>query len=224
MVSKPNSNLVDLTINAVVSQQRSQAKNITLENGTQSQEFDLSANQYEENRHFFLSHYFRNNYEKALSNLPYINSPISITRVDVYVNDNRGRPEDVQRDVLAFSDLGENQPNNPGVVSLPGNALPQNNSNDLYQRLLGNPSIRDLDAQAGAILQTQFNLQDIRDFRKTQVRKLDPDEFTYDPKLGYISLNFSLKTNEVLAVAYEYTTIFGGTYRVGEFPDNIFQR
>lgn len=210
-----------LTINSVVAQQRSQSKNMTLQNGTQVQNFEVSSDAYDDNRHFFLAHHFRDNYEKALENLPYINSQVIVTRVDVYVLDSRGNAQDVQRDIVAFADLGEANPNNPNVTPNLGKELPQNGSNNLYEKLISNTQLRELD-EVSPILQTTYGLRDIIDFKKTQVRKLDPDEFTFEPKLGFISLNFSLRSNELLAVAYEYTTIFGGTYRVGELADNLF--
>jgi cell surface protein SprA len=50
-------------------------------------------------------------------------------------------------------------------------------------------------------------------------RKLTPQEFTYHPQLGYITLNQSLNQDEVLAVAYQYTAN-GVTYQVGEFGND----
>ncbi len=213
-----------LTVNSVLSQQKSRPKNITLENGAQEQEFEISVENYDENRHFFLAHYFRDNYEKALSNLPYVNSDVIITRLDVYVNDTRGTPEDVQRDIVGFADLGECNPANPNTIGYAGKCPPDNESNNLYRKLSDNPSTRNLD-QVGQVLETpggEFGLNDVRDFRKTLARKLEPTEYTYDPQLGYVSLNFSLRPNEVLSVAYEYTTIYGGQYQVGEFAEDIF--
>lgn len=211
-----------LTINSVISQQQSQSKTVTLQNGTQVQDFEVPIDQYDENRHFFLAQYFRSNYEKALANLPYINSPVTITRVDVYVMDTRGNAADVQRDVVAFADLGESQPFNTNINATAGKELPQNSSNDLYQHLVSNPEYRNLTTTSYLLQTSSKQLRDIVDFKKIQVRKLAPNEYTFDPKLGYISLNTSLNANQLLAVAYEYTTIFGGTYRVGELGENLF--
>lgn len=213
-----------LTLNTVLSQQRSQSRNLQLQSGAQVQKFEVQADQYDENRHFFISQYFRDNFEKAVSKLPYINSPITITRLDVYVNDTRGTPDDTQRDIIAFADLGEYQPYNTYTQGNPDKKLPENNSNNLYTKALANPQTRIL-SQVTALLDNpagDFRLTNISDYAKSRARKLDPDEYTYDPQLGYVSLNFQLRPNEVLAVAYEYTTIFGGRYQVGELADNIF--
>lgn len=210
-----------LTINTVLSQQRSQNRNLTIQNGGQEQRFEIAADQYDVDRHFFLAQYFRDNYEKALSSLPFINSEVIITRVDVYVADNRGTPDDPQRDIMAFSDLGEYDPYSDNVIVFPGNKLPDNGINDLYQKLIGNPTLREL-VEVSAELESpagEFRLTDVVDFKKTMARKLDYNEYTFDPQLGYISLNSRLPDNAVLAVAYEYTTIYGGLYRVGELSE-----
>ena len=211
-----------MTINTVLSQQRSQAKQITLENGAQIQEFEIQPINYDENRHFFLANYFRDNYEKALSGLPYINSPVIITRVEVYINDTRATPDEVQRDIVAFSDLGEVEPFNENTTGFPANKLPDNASNNLYGNLRNNPDTRKLNQVTSILESSEFGLQDVRDFKKTQARRLEPGEFTYDPRLGFISLNFSLRANEVIAVAYEFSTIYGGQYQVGEFSSDVF--
>ena len=55
------------------------------------------------------------------------------------------------------------------------------------------------------------------DYEKLQnARLLQPSEYTVNTTMGYISLKLGLQTDQVLAVAYEYT--YGGnTYQVGEF-------
>jgi cell surface protein SprA len=213
-----------LTLNTVLSQQRSRAKAITLQNGAQTQEFKLTADQYDESRHFFLSQYFRDNYEKAVASLPYINSPITITRLDVYVNDTRGTAEDVQRNIVAFADLGEVTPYNTNTIGDPLHKLPQNSSNNLYQKLMSNGNTRMLDNVSTELNDPagEFQLKNTRDYFKTLARRLDPDEYTYDPQLGFVSLNFQLRPNEILGVYYEYTTNSGGRYEVGEAVERFF--
>lgn len=214
-----------LTVNNVLSQQKSRSRNITLENGAQIQDFQIPINEYDENRHFFLAQYFRNNYEKAVKNLPYINSPVNITRLEVYVSDTRGTAEDVQRDIVGFADLAEKEPfNDAGITGIAGKSLPENGSNDLYQRLISEGDNARLLDQVTNTLESpaKFRLKDVSDFRKTSARKLNESEYTYDPQLGFVSLNFTLRAHEVLAVAYEYTTIFGGVYKVGEFANDVF--
>ena len=63
------------TISSVFSEQRSQSQNISTQGGGKLQEFTLFALDYEEDRHYFISQYFRDQYDTFLANYPYINSP-----------------------------------------------------------------------------------------------------------------------------------------------------
>ncbi|MDA0199234.1 MAG: cell surface protein SprA [Bacteroidetes bacterium] len=212
-----------LTVNSVISEQKSQKKSLVLENGAQTQKYEVNVDEYDENRHFFLGHYFRDNYENAVKSLPYINSNITITKLEVWVSDSRSTENSIQRDIVGFADLGEPELIvAPGIDKIAKNNLPDNNANTLYQKINSNGQLRKLDAVSSLLTSGQYGLTDLRDFRKTIARKLNEDEFTYDPQLGFVSLNFTLQTNEVLAVAYEYTTSNGGLFRVGEFAQDVF--
>ena len=108
-----------------------------LQGGAASQAFNIKADDYEENRHFLLAQYFRNNYNKAMSELPLVQSNIQIQRVEVWITNRTGATTDT-RDVVAFMDLGENAPFRTSLNGRAG-ALPDNNANDLYQILKNNP-------------------------------------------------------------------------------------
>ncbi len=211
-----------LKLSTVLSQQRSETKSLQIQNGALVQDFEVEADRYEENRHFFLNNYFRSNFNKALETMPYINSQVEITNLEVWVTNTRGETENI-RDIVAFADLGERDPYAESLSPNPAcpGVFPQNCSNDLFSNLKEHPSAPINRDQIVSVLETQFGLKDIQDFKKQQVRRLNPSEFTYDPKLGFLSLNFALKTTEVLAVSYEYTTIFSDqVYRVGEFSQD----
>src|SRR5690606_7130775 len=49
---------------------------------------------------------------------------------------------------------------------------------------------------------------------------LTANEYTLNPRLGYISLNTQLNADQVLAVAYRYTAN-GKEYQVGEFSTDV---
>ncbi|HOI79434.1 MAG TPA: cell surface protein SprA, partial [Petrimonas sp.] len=70
-----------LRVSTVLSQQESESRTISSRGAVQTTPFEINADQYDENRHFFLSHYFRDNYDKALAKLPYVQSAVSITRL-----------------------------------------------------------------------------------------------------------------------------------------------
>ncbi len=211
------------TVSALMSQQKSKKESITLDNGVQLQKFEIAADKYDLNRHYFLSQKFRSNFDFALSTIPNINSVLQINRVEVWVTNRNGATVNV-RDVVALADLGEVTPFSTNVNSIPTNPLPDNYSNDLYQQLTGgSPSVSDDRRGIDNVipfLQNDLNLQPIQDYEKIYARKLAPSDFTFDAALGFISLNQTLNPNEVLAVAYEYT-YNGVRHQVGEFSTQI---
>ena len=203
-----------LTVTSVFSQQRGESSVINVQGGSQLSEYSVTVDDYDANKHFFLSDYFRENYNKALSRLPVITSDVSITRIEVWVT-NKTTNFEQSRNIVAVNDLAEPNPHfynrDPGQT---GN-YPRNELNHAYQELTSTHSaIRDIKnvtsdlESAGLVLGTDFE-------KIENARLLSAREYTYNEKLGYISLNTALNTDEILAVAYEYT-YRGQTFRVGE--------
>lgn len=223
------------TVTGVFSRQNSERRTIVAEGGGMVEEFELFALDYDANRHFFLSQFFRNKYDEALENYPFINSRVRITRVEVWVTNRQNRLNEVnnnQRNIVAIQDLGESRLMNanlertivtdlnlhPGFFNVPADTPPNNQNNQYDPRNIGNnflnESLRNINTIASG-----FNIQvtEGKDYVKLEnARKLNSSDFTFHPQLGYISLRQPLNNNEVLAVAYEYT-IGGEVYRVGEF-------
>lgn len=218
-----------LRVTAIASQQRSESQNIQVQGGAQQQFFEVKADEYDENRHFFISHFNRETFENALDRMPFINSVFKINRIDVYVTNERNQAEGV-RDIVALSDLGELtrttaeniQPgpgaNNRDITGV--YPLPSNNVNTLYQDLIDRPEARTLDNAVNILQSPPFNQRQARDFEKVRARKLMPSEYTVDLELGYISLNTTLRPDQVLGVAYEYV-YNGETYQVGELDNEV---
>ena len=217
------------TISGVFSEQRSQSQNITSQGGGKLQEFSLYALDYEEDRHYFISQYFRDNYDTFLSNYPYINSPVQINRIEVWVT-NRGYQTQNVRNIIALQDLGEANPNNSKLDDSVSEFFfatnpkdpPSNNANKLDPDEIGfqgvlNENIRDI-----ATVNNGFNnvrVSEGRDYAVLEsARKLNSKEYTFHPQLGYISLNQRLSNDEILGVAFQYTYL-GKVYRVGEFAN-----
>ena len=213
-----------LDVTSIFSQQRSQAKNITITNGSQQGEFRLTPADYEANKHYFLSQYFRNNYDRALANIPIISTNINITKIEVWTT-NRTSVTTDSRDILGFLDLGENNPYNKALVQGGGSNLPSafsspnfpTQSNSLVRNLPANARLTNSNAIA-AYFQGSGNTDNYS--KLTYARKLTDKEFKLQPQLGYISLNYPLNNDEVLAVAYRYT-YNGVEYQVGEFSSDI---
>lgn len=207
-----------LSVSGIFSQQKGESKVIQLEKGAEKQEFELSALNYEANKHFFLSKYFRDTYDAALKNLPVVNSGISITRIEVWVT-NKSSRFDQARNIVAFVDLGENQSNISNPAEFHGNGVyPSNTTNDLYQQMAEGryKDIRDIN-QVSKVLS---GFKSGKDYEKLEnARLLDPSEYILNEKLGYISLNSALNSDEVLGIAYEYT-LRGEIHTVGELTSN----
>ena len=155
----------NLDVTLVAAQQRSKQDCITMKGGSQGRSFELRADQYDENRHFFLSTFFRNNYERSLQNLPVITSGITVTRVEVYVT-NRTQSTETLRNLVALSGLGESSPYNKGnpimQPTLPGQSV-DNKNNGLYSKLVADPQIRKSD-QSSYQLESTYGLQRGTDF------------------------------------------------------------
>ncbi len=215
-----------LDVTTILSQQRSQSKTITIQNGSQQGNFKISASDYDANKHFFLSQFFRNNYNKALANIPIISSSINITKIEVWTT-NRTNSTTDSRDVLALLDLGENSPYNRTLVQGGGSVAPAGfkgpgfpqQSNSLLRTLPANTRLTN-DPQ-NTIASYFKSTGGADNYAKlTYARKLTAKEFTLHPQLGYISLNYPLNNDEVLAVAYQYT-YNGVQYQVGEFSSDV---
>lgn len=209
------------TVTAVFSEQKAETKNITVQGGAQTNTFNFKADQYEENKHFFLAQYFRDNYNNALSSLPIIGSNINITKIEVW-RTNIGAPTTNNRNIIALTDLGENIPSNPLLSGSSGHTLPANNSNNLLT--LDNNQLdkmRDINTVGDYLKNAPFYFVSGQDYEKVEsAKKLAPTEYYFNPKLGFISLNSSLNSDQVLAVAFQYTIIGDTTvYQVGEFSD-----
>ncbi|MDR1644290.1 MAG: cell surface protein SprA [Tannerellaceae bacterium] len=213
----------NLRINALLAQQESQSQTVNTKGGVQTQPFEIPIDQYDENRHFFLSHYFHDNYDYALEQLPYIRSAITINRVEVWITNKRSNFNQA-RNIVAFTDLGEyNKIGNPTQVH-PQGSLPitYNDANDLYRRLLNEfPDARESSSVNQAL---SGIMEGSRDYEKIEsARLLTESEYRINRQLGYISLITPLQPDEVLAVAYNFQ-YNGSAYQVGEFStDNTIE-
>ncbi|MDX9772270.1 MAG: cell surface protein SprA [Bacteroidales bacterium] len=213
-----------LTMTTVFSQQKGESSVVEVKGGSQVSEYEITVDNYEANRHFFLSQEFKDNYDVALVNLPIVSSGLNIEKIEVWITNETSRFEDVSnRNIVAFLDLAENQANIfnsiPAFQGTPtAYANPANNSNGLYEQLITTYStVRNIDQVADAFAPLYPDFQIGRDYEKIEnARKLTVNEYTVNSQLGYISLNMALNNDEVLAVAYEYT-YNGEVFKVGEF-------
>jgi len=241
-----------LTATALFSQQRGKKQEVSVQGGAQTMYFNVSADNYEVNKHYFMGHYFRDNYDQWMSTLPIVTTPIVITKVEVYITNQTGSTEQT-RNFVAFTDLGEGDTNHVNVnlrnslcqplsryrIEDSLDLYPHNGANSLYNIIT--------DTTAGSIMPPRSNanasliysalsnsgvapnncndafkfMQSSRDFEVVQNgRKLNPSEFTFNSRLGFISINQSINNDQTIAIAYQYT-YNGKTYQVGEFSDQF---
>ncbi len=227
-----------LRLIAIASQQRSEQKNVKIDRGAVKQVFEIKPIKYDENRHFFLSHYNRESYEDAIDSLPAINTPFRITRLEVWVIPDRNETHDL-RDICAIADLGEGY---PGFYTNKFNApdtndidkyyldytkkksliLPDNNVSSFFNKIK-NDDVTRLKTKVSTNLATKYNMRTGKDFEVFKGRRLSTSEYTYNAELGFISLNRPLQPEDVLGVSYEYTYSYGNKadtlLRVGEFTE-----
>ena len=220
-----------LNVTTVFSKQNGQTQVIEVKGGAQTKDFSVTADKYDANKHFFLSQYFRNNYNKNLENIQVPNSGIVITKIEVWIT-NRTQSYENARDVVGFIDLGEGGLDNEGksniyssTVSENSGVYPRNEINTLNNLLISNDStLRNL-MDFNDELRENFSTYLGAHFKEgngyerlLSAKKLNSNEYTLNPVLGYISLTSTLGNNEKLAVAYEYTVVGqSGTFKVGEF-------
>lgn len=229
-----------LRLTAIASQQQSRQNNLQIQSGNETTELDpIFPDQYDENRHFFLSHFNRRTYEKNLRQIPFIATSYRINRLEVWISDDRSDYQRNSRQVCAVSDLAEpndslftsmdprwrptiNPATDPIFYTSKGVPLPDNRVNPLYETINddANAEIYDIDKTA-SVLNEQFGMVQTEDFEVFQGRLLSSSEYTYHPELGTISLNIRLRPNQVLGVSYEYfyTENCDEIYTVGQLSD-----
>ena len=210
------------SVSAVFSEQKSQTRTVVAQGGSIINEFELRTTDYEDNKHFFLSQYFRDNFNNALSNFPLINSAINITKIEVWVTNKTSITQDI-RNIVAFADLAENKSVNifnSNVFPVPSKQDPSNEANSLIGYFTSNSLVRSVSTVSSTLL--PLGMLQGRDFSVLEnARKLSPSEFKLHPQLGFLSLNRRLNDGDILAVAYEYT-ISGSplVFKVGELTSD----
>lgn len=208
-----------LKLQMVASQKKSTTKSVSSKGGKQFTPFEIDAANYEENRHFFLSQYFHDRYDEWMRSLPNLTSGMKINRVEVWVTNKTGTTSNT-RNIIALTDLGENTRVSNPIWATTGQPVPSNASNSEYSAMTTQyAGAREID-QTSTVLDAIPGFAGGTDYEKLEkARLLSSSEYTVNTALGYISLKTSLQTDQVLAIAYEYT--YGGvTYQVGEFASD----
>ena len=202
-----------LTVDAVVSEKETSTENMQVQGGASSHEFEIRADEYEDNRHYFIAQYFYDNYNRAMSTLPVANTNVRILRIEVW-RTNVGAAVTQNRNILALTDLGEGEPWSQRVHGN-GKVKPDNRANDLLA-LVNPASVRSVNSVTSFMQGIGFTAGS--DYEKVEsARLLNQNEYTFNRELGFITLNQPLSNDQVLAVAYQYQVVGDTTvYQVGE--------
>ena len=219
------------TIDAVFSEQRSQSSTMNASSDGAFNEFSIFPLDYDSNRHFFLAHYFRKNFDQFLETYPYVNSPIDITRIEIWITNQTTETDDV-RSIIALQDIGESDPNFTRIDDFANDFFltnnidesPDNSLNNFNPNLIGqnfiNSNIRSISNVSSGFSKYSNQIFEGTDYVILEnARKLDENEYSINEKLGFISLNQSLNNDEVLAIAFQYT-FKGKVFQVGEFSSD----
>lgn len=207
-----------LKLTTVISQKKSSSKSVSTQGGAQLTDYEFSADAYDENRHFFLSHFFRDRYDDNMKQLPTVASGFTINRVEIWVTNKTGTTTDT-RNIVGLTDLGEHDRISNSMWTQGSDVNPSNSSNSLYSYMNASLSAaRDISQVTSTL--DGAGLTGGVDYEKLEsARKLSSSEYTLNESLGYVSLKQTLQTDQVLAVAFEYT-YRGQTYQVGEFASD----
>jgi len=213
-----------LSVTALLAKQESTSKTVSSKGGVTKRNYEILPTEYDENRHYFLGHFFRDTYDQNMAKLPLIASGVEITKIEVWMTNKRSSYDNA-RNILALADLGESNPDemqNPGWANQSGTSQPANSSNLLYSSLRdGYPELRDITMVSSTMPQvttpTGGYLESGADYEKIEsARLLSSSEYSLNTALGYLSLKTKIDDDCVLAVAFQYTK-GGQTYQVGEF-------
>ena len=213
-----------LTVNTILSQEKGKRSEINVTGGAQVQDYEVKIDNYEANKHYFLNYYHREHYDSSMQTMPYVQSGVQITKIEVWVTNRINRVENT-RNIIAFTDLGETDTNNfEGNPIWNLQDLPDNDANSLYSYLTQTGYVREFSSAVPGLSSVNtipgpFE-QSIHYEKVENARQLSEQEFTYNAQLGFISLKSPLNQDEVLGVAYQYT-YQGRTYQVGEFSNDV---
>ena len=216
--------LGNLSLTTIASQQEGQSNSLSIEGGSETTEFTLQPTDYDEDTHFFLGYYFRNNWNRAHedpTSITLFNGFNRVTDIEVWklqTSSSTSEESDVRR-VAALVDLGES----PAILrqaddyttpdQLMGPPVDQYSESDLAALRDGEQSVSGYVESAGTLtepLQTQ-------DWESGNFKKLERGrDYRLDNRLGFLSLKQRLRPNEALAVAFRYQA-GGQVVEVGDF-------
>ena len=185
-----------LRVTSVLSQQKGESKSQTITGGSQEIQFELQPTDYDDDQHFFIDFYNRQNFQSnMLDNLPQIGTDFEFYDMNVWIEDATGAASSESFRAYAFVDLG--------VVENPdGSFSPPNPENDRIddQKLedrRGNTSVQTDDLNLKGSVQPGSYYK----------RLIPGEDYEFNSALGIISLKRRVGSNATLAVSFSYSVI-----------------
>ncbi len=240
-----------LTATTIFSQQRGKKQEVSVQGGAQIQYFNVGADNYEVNKHYFLGHYFRDNYDAWMGTLPVVATPIIITKAEVYITNQTGSTDNV-RSFVGFADLGEDsihvspnlisascQPNSYYRIIDSAGFTPSNGANSLYGIIADTSAARIMPARNAssasginaALTSSAFAPNACNDGGKFMESSKDYEYVANARRLNPSEftinnrlgfISINQSINNDVAVAVAYQYTYNGkTYQVGEFSDQF---
>ena len=213
-----------LYISPVFAIKQGSSSSVSSEGGAQIQKFTINASDYEAKKHYFLSHYFRERFNRFLENPAVLQTEgVRVLRVEVWLT-NLSADYSKSRNVLALQDLGEEGKYTYRQAEFPEQGqvnIPNNQRNSLYNAVRSISGIRERSQTATAISMLP-SMEASKDYLYVEsAQKLEQNkDFHVEPDLGYISLYRTVQDNQMLAVAYE-VSYQGKKFYVGELSTQI---
>ena len=84
------------TVDLIAASSKGKRQEINITGKSQVRKFELSADNYEVNRHYFLNLFHQQNYDNAMSTLPVVNSTRYITRIEVWITNRTNNTENTR--------------------------------------------------------------------------------------------------------------------------------
>ncbi|PSR04849.1 MAG: cell surface protein SprA, partial [Bacteroidetes bacterium SW_8_64_56] len=214
----------NLNLTTIASQQEGQSNTLSIEGGSQKTEFDLKPTDYDANRHYFLGYYFRNNWNRAHEDPTTIRTFDGfdeITEIEVWKVTDQVNDQTDTRQAVAVVDLGEEATLLDQANAYDSALLPRTDQRDQYDDS-DLENLRDGDQRASTYLSDPDNVETTldtqQDLHAGEFKRLTRgQDYQVDRRLGFLSLQQRLRSDEALAVAFRYRTNDGTVRTIGDF-------
>lgn len=194
-----------LRLTSVVSQQEGQGNTQTITGGAKEEQFSIRPADYEDDKHFFIDFFTRQQFEDNMSNPQQLGTALDISEINVWMLNASSQAIEGQRQAIALVDLG--------VVQNGGQYAPPDEKQDRFTDEAKLDSLR----SAQGVSASDFGV-DPSSFAEGQfVPLVEGVDYEINRPLGYITLKRTLDTKQALAISFSYRDPqTGETHYVGD--------